>query len=105
MTGLDELRRNVEQGRAALRAGPKDRVAEALVILPKLVADLDRVCLYQTEIADVRAELTRQVDAFRQLAWNVQRMHPEVTYKGAEVQRAAKEIDRLLSRITELLGP
>ncbi|PJK00833.1 hypothetical protein CO641_02355 [Lysobacteraceae bacterium NML91-0213] len=105
MTGLDELRRSVEQGKAALRASPKDRVAEALVILPKLVANLDRVCLYQTEIADVRAELTSRVDAFRRLAWEVQRMHPEVTYKGAEVQKAAQEIDRLLTRITELLGP
>lgn len=105
MTGLDELRRNLEQGQAALRAGPKDRVSEALVILPKLVADLDRVCLYQTEVQDVQRELAQRVGEFRRLAWDVQRMHPEVTYKGGEVQKAAQEIDRLLTRITELLGP
>lgn len=105
MTGLDELRRCVEEGQAALRVRPAERVAEALVVLPRLVACLERVHLYQTEIADVRVQLVGAVDAFRQLVWDVQRMHPEVTYKGAEVKKAAQEIDRLLTRISELLGP
>jgi len=105
MTPDKELRAHLEQGKAALRAAPRDRVHEALTVLPLLVADLDRVCLYQTELRDIRAELTVQVGEFRSLVRQVQRRHPDVTYRAAAVEKAARDIDHLLGRISELIGP
>jgi len=105
MTGEKELRAHLEQGRAALSAPSHERVHAALTVLPLLVADLDRVALYQTELKDVRAELTRLVGDFRRIVWDQMRVDPDATHSGAAVQKAAREIDRLLGRISELLGP
>lgn len=105
MTPDSELRAHLEQGKAALRASPRDRVHEALTVLPLLVADLDRVALYQTELRDVRTELTRLVGEFRRIVWDQMRTDPDATHNGAAIQKAARDIDRLLGRISELLGP
>lgn len=100
-----ELRKHLEQGRAALHAEPHERVHMALTVLPLLVADLDRVSLYQTELRDVRTELTQLVGDFRRLVWDQMRVNPDATHNGAAIAKAAREIDHLLGRISELLGP
>lgn len=99
------LRTHLEQGKAALQAPPHERVHAALTVLPLLVADLDRVALYQTELRDVRTELTQLVGEFRRVVWEAMKADPHVTHNGAKVQKAARDIDRLLGRISELLGP
>ena len=104
MTDAD-LRRHLEQGKAALKAPARERVHMALTVLPLLVADLDRVAMYQTELRDVRADLTRLVGDFRRLVWDQMRTDPSATHGGAAIQKAAREIDHLLGRISELLGP
>lgn len=104
MTDAD-LRKHLQQGQAALSAEPHERVHAALAVLPLLVADLDRVCLYQVELRDVRAELTRLVGEFRTVVWDQMRANPDATHNGAAIQKAAREIDHLLGRISELLGP
>ena len=104
MTDTD-LRRHLEQGKAALKAPARERVHAALTVLPLLVADLDRVALYRTELLDVRAELTRLVGDFRRVVWDAMKADPGATHNGAAIQKAAREIDRLLGRISELLGP
>lgn len=101
----DSLRKHLEQGRAALDAEPHERVHMALTVLPLLVADLDRVAMYQAELRDVRKELTRLVGDFRRIVWDQMRTDPCATHNGAAIQKAAREIDRLLGRISELLGP
>lgn len=99
------LRKHLEQGKAALDAPAHERVHAALTVLPLLVADLDRVALYQTELTDVKSELTRLVGDFRNVVWEQMRVNPDATHNGAAIQKAAREIDRLLGRISELLGP
>ena len=101
----ESLREHLEQGKAALRAGLNDRVHEALTVLPLLVADLERVALYQTELRDIREELVRLVGEFRRLVWDQMRTDPSATHSGAAIAKAARDIDRLLGRISELLGP
>ena len=99
------LRQHLEQGKAALQAPPRERVHAALTVLPLLLADLDRVCLYKTELRDIRVELTSKVGEFRRLVTGLQRTDPRITLNAGAVQKSAHEIDRLLGRISELLGP
>jgi hypothetical protein len=95
----------VEQGKRALSAPAHEKVSLALEVLPLLVADLDRVSMYQIEVRDLRKELTQQVGNFRRLVWEGMKKNPESTFRGAEIQKCAQAIDHLLSRIQELVGP
>mgnify|MGYP003503739919 FL=1 len=91
------------EGKAALRSHTFERVSNALTVLPKLVNALDRVALYQVELRDVRKELTKAVRALRTAIWAAQRMHPEITYGGANVQKHMTHLLELLDRADRLL--
>lgn len=91
------------EGKAALRSSPIERVHNALTVLPRLVDALDRCCIYQTELRDVRKELTVAVRALRTEIWAAQRMHPEVTYGAAQIQRHMTRLLELLDRADRLL--
>lgn len=93
----------VAEGKAALTANPVNRVAQCLKVLPVLLAQLDRVVIYQTELRDVRLELTERVRSFRNAVWEAQRQHPEVTYKAAQVQAELKKLTELMDRLDRLL--
>lgn len=91
------------EGHAALDAPPIARVSNALTVLPRLVEALDRVALYQTELRDVRMQLTEAVKVFREAVWSAQKQHPEVTYKSAQVQKALGDVNVLLDRLDRLI--
>lgn len=93
----------MDEGRAALIAHPLSRVHDSLVVLPKLVSALDRVCIYRTEMRGVREALTVAVREFRMATWQAQRQHPEITYKAAEVQAALRKVTELLDKLDRLL--
>lgn len=98
-----ELRDLLVEGHAALDAPAVARVSNALTVLPRLVEALDRVALYQTELRDVRAQLTQAVRTFRDAVLLAQKQHPEVTYKSAQVQKALSEVNMLLDRLDRLI--
>lgn len=100
-----ELREQLERARQALRAKPQEKVLLVLQQMPALVARLERVQLYQTELGDLRTELAADVAKLQELVWDGMRLHPEATYRAAEIRKAAKEIDRVLKRISDLVGP
>lgn len=93
----------VAEGQAALAAPTVARVSEALLILPKLVDALDRVCRYQLELRDVRLELTAAVRSFRQAVWEAQRQHPGVTFQNGRVHLELSKMNELLDRIDRLI--
>jgi hypothetical protein len=99
----EELLDLVAEGRAALAAPTIQRVHACLTVLPKLVDALDRVALYQHELRDIRAALTVKVRALREEVWKAQKMHPEVTYRSAQVHRAVQDISVELDRLDRLL--
>lgn len=98
-----ELLDLVAEGRNALAAPPLERVAEALRVLPAVVDALDRVAQYQHDVREVRRQLVEAVRAFREAVWAAQKAHPEVTYKGAQVQGALRDVGILLDRLDALL--
>lgn len=93
----------VAEGHAALAAPTFQRVSEALTVLPKLVDALDRCCVYQTELRDVRHELTAAVRSFREAVWEAQRQHPGVTFQNGRVHLELSKLNELLSRLDRLL--
>lgn len=98
-----ELLDLVQEGRHALAAPAVERVSNALTVLPKLVDALDRVCAYQTELRDVRGELTVAVRAFREAVWKAQKAHPEVTFHSGDVHKTLMRVSTLLGRLDRLL--
>lgn len=84
------------EGKAALRSSPFERVSNCLTVLPKLVVALDRVSLYQTELRDVRAELTKAMRGLREEIWTAQKTEPGSTYRRAHIQ---KHLARMLELI------
>lgn len=91
------------EGKAALRSSPIERVSNALTVLPRLVDALDRCCLYQTELRDVRKELTVAMRALRTEIWAAQRVHPDLTFRGGHVQKHLAHLLELLDRAERLL--
>lgn len=100
-----ELRAQLERARAALKARPHEKVSLVLEQMPALVERLERVQLYQTEIRDLREQLVADVAKLQRLIWEGMRVDPDATHNGAEIRNAAREIDRVLARISELVGP
>lgn len=100
-----ELREQLERARQALRAKPQEKVLLVLQQMPALVERLERVQLYQTELGALRHELASDVAKLQQLVWDGMSRHPEATYRAAGIRKAAKEIDRVLAKISELVGP
>jgi hypothetical protein len=91
------------EGKAALSSSPIERVSNALTVLPKLVAALDRVALYQTELRDVRRELTVEMRALRMEIWAAQRIDPSATFRGGPIQKHFNRMLELIDRAGELL--
>ena len=91
------------EGKAALTSSPFERVSNALTVLPKLVGALDRVCRYQTELRDVRAELTIAMRGLRTEIWAAQRINPDDNYRGAHVQKHLTHMLELIDRADRLL--
>lgn len=89
--------------REALAARPTERVSRALTVLPHLMAFVDHVCLYRHDFHAVRAELTAAVRHFREAVWEAQKMHPEVTYRSAQVHAALNAMNPLIDRLERLL--
>jgi hypothetical protein len=71
--------------------------------MPKLVEALDRVSLYQTELRDVRSDLTAAVRQLREEVWKAQKLHPEVTYRSAQVHAALIRVNEILDRLDRLI--
>lgn len=92
-----------EQAHAALAARPVERVSKILAVAPALVSVVDHVCLYRHDFHAVRLELTRAVGDLRRTVWEAQRMHPEVTYRSAQVHAALQQIHASLDRLDRLL--
>jgi hypothetical protein len=99
----DDLLDLVAEGRAALAAPSIQRVHACLTVLPRLVDALDRVALYQLELREIRQSLTTKVRKLREEVWAAQKMHPEVTYRSAQVQQAIQAIGADLDRLDRLL--
>jgi hypothetical protein len=78
-------------------------VSNALTVLPKLVAALDRCCLYQTELRDVRRDLTSAMRGLRQEIWTAQRTDPSVTFRAAHIQKHLAYMLELIDRVDRLL--
>ena len=100
-----DLREQLERARAALRAKPHEKVSLVLEQMPALVKRLERVQLYQTEIADLRRQLIDDVAKLQRLIWDAMKHNPDATFRGAQIRKAANEIERVLARIAELVGP
>lgn len=100
-----ELRQQLERAREALRAPPHQKVSLVLGEFHGLIDRLERVTLYQTELNDIRHELIGRVARFQDLVRDVMRKNPDHTFDNARVVKAAREIDYLLSRIAEFVGP
>lgn len=100
-----ELREQLERARAALKAKPQDKVFLVLQQMPALVERLERVQLYQTEIRDLRERLVAEVAKLQKLIWDEMRDHPDQTHHGGPIRKSAMEIDRVLAKISELVGP
>lgn len=99
----DDLLDLVAEGRSALAAPAIERVHAALTVLPKLVDALDRVALYQVELRQVRVDLTDAVKRLRDEVREAQKMHPEVTYRSAQVRKAMGDVNDILDRLDRLL--
>lgn len=99
----DELCALLVEGKAALTANPFERVSLALTVLPNLVSALDRVCRYQTELRDVRAELTVAMRGLRTEIWSAQRIDPSTTFRGAHIQKHFTTMLALIDRADRLL--
>lgn len=99
----DDLLDLVAEGRAALAAPAIERVHACLVALPKLVDALERVALYQTELRDVRNDLTAAVAILREEVRKAQALHPEVTYRSAQVRQALTKVTEILDRMERLI--
>jgi hypothetical protein len=93
----------VAEGHAALAAPVFERVSLALAVLPKLVAALDRVALYQHEMREIRSELTLAVRKLREEVWEAQKTHPEVTYRSAKVHAALVRVNEILGKLDRLI--
>lgn len=93
----------VSEGRAALAAPAIERVHACLVVLPKLVDALERVALYQTELKDVRKDLSTAVGTLREEVRKAQELHPEVTYRSAQVRQALNKVTEILDRLDRLI--
>lgn len=91
------------EGKAALSSSPFERVSNCLTVLPKLVNALDRVAMYQTELRDVRRELTIEMRALRMEIWAAQRMDPSVTFRGGPIQKHFNRMLELIDKADELL--
>lgn len=100
-----ELRAQLERARAALRAKPHEKVSLVLEQMPALVQRLERVQLYQTEIRDLREKLVAEVSKLQRLIWDAMRENPDQPHNGGPIRKAAAEIDRVLAKIADLVGP
>lgn len=80
-----------------------ERVHACLTVMPKLVDALDRVALYQTELRDVRLDLTTAVRNLREEVWKAQKLHPDVTYRSAQVHAALGRVNLVLDRLDRLI--
>lgn len=103
MNSHEELFDLVAEGHAAMAAPAIERVHACLMVMPKLVDALDRVSLYQTELRDVRTDLTTAVRTLREEVWKAQKQHPEVTYRSAQVHAALKKVNEVLDRLDRLI--
>jgi len=100
-----ELYDLVAQGQEALAAPPLARVSKALLVLPALVEALDDLCHTEHQLRHLRLELTAASHGFREAVWASMRVHPEITYKNADVQRQLERILGVIDRLDELLRP
>lgn len=103
MTDREDLFDLVAEGRAALAAPAVERVHACLVVLPKIVEALDRVAMYQLEMRDVRKELTIAIGKLREEVRQAQAMHPEVTYRSAQVRLALVNVTQILDKLDRLI--
>lgn len=93
----------IAEGRAALAAPSIERVSMALTVLPKLVTALDRVARYQVELRQVRHDLTVAVRKLREEVWAAQKLHPEVTYRSAQIHAALVKVNEILLKLDRLV--
>lgn len=103
MTANEELLDLVSEGYAALAAPAIERVHACLTVLPRIVEALDRVSRYQTELRDVRSDLTAAVRHLREEVWKAQKVNPEATYRAAHVHAALKKVTEVLDRLDRLI--
>lgn len=94
---LDGLRQLVQQGRDAIGARfAPDRVTLSLAVIPLLVNALDNIVQRQDRLLSLRLELTLAVKDLRELVYNAQSMHPEITYGNAHIRKALRRLNSVL---------
>lgn len=98
-----ELYALVSEGRAALAAPIHARVSACFEVLPKIVDALERTALYQTELRQVRKELTEAVEEFRTQVYDAQKLHPGVTFNNAHIRASLRKVTEILSKLDRLM--
>lgn len=99
----NELIDLVSEGRAAMAAPIQGRVSACFEVLPRLVDALDRVATYQTELRQVRSDLTAAVRNLRVEVWKAQKVNPECTYNNANVHAALVKVNEILAKLDRLI--
>lgn len=80
-----------------------ERVSRTFEVMPRMIDALDRVARYQVELRQVRIDLTTAVRKLREEVWTAQKMHPEVTYRSAQVHAAMQQVNTIIDRLQRLL--
>ena len=100
----DELYDLVTEGRSALAAPTFEKVSATLDVFPRMLDALDRLSRHTEALRAVRTDLTIAVHQFREEVWNVQKAHPEVTYRAAHIHASTRHISAIIDRLEAIIN-
>lgn len=89
----------MNEGKAALRAQPHERVSLALTVLPRLVAALDEIVQKQDRFHALRMALTIAVSELRTEVWTGMRDNPDNTANGGRIAARLRAVNDVLDRL------